>query len=130
MRNQASSLERREATSSGSSTPQTINTAAVVNNGKATPIRPEISDIVVRRLREALQDSHDRGTSHVKLDTELVSAILALLNQRQEEYNELKRKLDGVKVQLFQNGSALSYVCILISHRLFRIFLSARVSST
>lgn len=76
----------------------TKGSGSSLDTNKATPIRPEISDIVVRRLREALQDSHDRGTSHIKLDTELVSAILALFNQRQEEYNEMKRKLDGMKV--------------------------------
>ena len=65
---------------------------------KAPHMRPEIADIVVRRLSEALQDSKDRGVSHIKMDTELLEAILSLLSQRQEESHDLKHKLDGVKV--------------------------------
>ncbi|KAI0771795.1 hypothetical protein BC629DRAFT_1583291 [Irpex lacteus] len=64
---------------------------------KSGHMRPEIADIVVRRLSEALQDSRDRGSSHVKMDTELLEAILSLLQQRQEESYDLKHKLDGVK---------------------------------
>lgn len=70
-------------------------------------IRSEISEIVIRRLREALQDTRDRGAAHVKLDTELIEAILSLLHQRQEECNEMKQKLDGVKV-----GIVVSEECV------------------
>ncbi|KAI0085050.1 hypothetical protein BDY19DRAFT_997119 [Irpex rosettiformis] len=64
---------------------------------KTGHMRPEIADIVVRRLSEALKDSRDRGSSHVKVDMELLEAILSLLKQRLEESHDLKHRLDGVK---------------------------------
>lgn len=63
-------------------------------------VRSGISDVVVRRMQEALHDSRDLGVTYVKLPTELVEATLTLLHHRQEEWREMKRKLDGVKVSI------------------------------
>lgn len=60
--------------------------------------RPEIADIIARRLRETIQDARDRGATHVKLETGLIEATVSLLCQRQEEFNDMKQKLDGAKV--------------------------------
>ncbi|KAI0339819.1 RhoGAP-domain-containing protein [Trametopsis cervina] len=84
------------AAPSGLASPAQI-TVTPPEAGKTGHIRPEMADVVVRRLREALQDTRDRGVSHVKMDTELVEAILSLLQQRQEESHDLKHRLDGVK---------------------------------
>jgi hypothetical protein len=84
--------------SSGLAAPAEITVIPPAENSKSGHIRGEIADIVVRRLKEAIEDSQDRGVTHVKMDTELVDAILSLLKQRQEESHDLKHRLDTIKV--------------------------------
>jgi Rho-type GTPase-activating protein 1/2 len=84
--------------SSGLAAPAEITVIPPAENSKSGHIRGEIADIVVRRLKEAIEDSQDRGVAHVKMDTELVDAILSLLKQRQEESHDLKHRLDTIKV--------------------------------
>lgn len=84
--------------SSGLAAPAEITVTPPVENGKVGHMHAEIADIVIRRLREALEDSRDRGATHVKMGTELVEAILSLLKQRQEESHDLKHRLDTIKV--------------------------------
>lgn len=62
------------------------------------PKASDASELVKQRLQEAVVVAVERGSSHVRLDVEFVDAILKVLNQRKEEYNDLKRKLDGLKV--------------------------------
>ncbi|THH00751.1 hypothetical protein EW026_g1829 [Hermanssonia centrifuga] len=60
-------------------------------------MRSDTSELVRLRLQEALADTNGRGSTHVKLDVEFVGAIMTLLEQRKEEYDDMKRRLDGMK---------------------------------
>ena len=78
--------------------PRTHITITAPENGTAGVSRPDTSDLARRRLQEALSESTDRGAPYVKLDAEFIGAIILLLDQRKEEFLDLKRKLDGMKV--------------------------------
>ncbi|KIP11643.1 hypothetical protein PHLGIDRAFT_63457 [Phlebiopsis gigantea 11061_1 CR5-6] len=77
--------------------PRTHITITAPENGNAGVSRPDTSDLARRRLHEALSESTDRGAPYVKLDAEFIGAIILLLDQRKEEFLDLKRKLDGMK---------------------------------
>ena len=64
----------------------------------AKKLRTDTSDLVARRLREALENAADRGAPHMKFDREFVEAISTMVEQRKEEYLDMKKKLDGLKV--------------------------------
>ena len=64
----------------------------------AKKLRTDTSDLVARRLQEALENAADRGAPHMKFDREFVEAIAAMVEQRKEEYLDMKKKLDGLKV--------------------------------
>lgn len=72
-------------------------TLTTPDNTTSSIARPDTSDLVRRRLQEALNESIERGAAYVKLDPEFIGAIIMLLNQRQEEFIDMKRKLDGMK---------------------------------
>ena len=65
----------------------------------ARKLRTETSDLVARRLQEALENAADRGAPHMKFDREFVEAIATMVDQRKEEYLDMKKKLDGLKVR-------------------------------
>ena len=65
----------------------------------ARKLRTDTSDLVARRLQEALENAADRGAPHMKFDKEFVEAIAAMVEQRKEEYLDMKKKLDGLKVR-------------------------------
>jgi hypothetical protein len=65
----------------------------------ARKLRTDTSDLVARRLQEALENAADRGAPHMKFDREFVGAIATMVEQRKEEYLDMKRKLDGLKVR-------------------------------
>jgi Rho-type GTPase-activating protein 1/2 len=54
--------------------------------------------LVKRRLQEALSDANDRGAHQLKLDKGFVEAIIASMDQGNQNYALLKGRLDGVKV--------------------------------
>jgi Rho-type GTPase-activating protein 1/2 len=54
--------------------------------------------LVKRRLQEALTDANDRGAHQLKLDRGFVEAIIASMEQGNQNYALLKGRLDGVKV--------------------------------
>ena len=64
----------------------------------ARKLRTDTSDLVGRRLQEALDNAADRGAPHMKFDREFVEAIATMVEQRKEEYLDMKKKLDGLKV--------------------------------
>jgi hypothetical protein len=64
----------------------------------ARKLRTDTSDLVARRLQEALENAADRGAPHMKFDREFVGAIATMVEQRKEEYLDMKKKLDGLKV--------------------------------
>ena len=64
----------------------------------ARKLRTDTSDLVGRRLQEALENAADRGAPHMKFDREFVEAIAMMVEQRKEEYLDMKKKLDGLKV--------------------------------
>ena len=66
----------------------------------ARKLRTDTSDLVGRRLKEALDNAADRGAPHMKFDREFVEAIATMVEQRKEEYLDMKKKLDGLKVRV------------------------------
>lgn len=65
----------------------------------ARKLRTDTSDLVAKRLQEALENAADRGAPHMKFDREFVEAIATMVGQRKEEYLDMKKKLDGLKVR-------------------------------
>ncbi|KAI0028791.1 hypothetical protein K488DRAFT_57737 [Vararia minispora EC-137] len=55
------------------------------------------SDLITRRLREALSEAGRRGAAHVNLDSEFAQAILHALEQKQAESAEMRGRLDTMK---------------------------------
>lgn len=64
-----------------------------------TTLRHDITDIVALRLHEVITDARERGAQQVKLDMGFIEAILTTLESRKTEYQQLKNKFDGMKVQ-------------------------------
>ncbi|KAI0329698.1 RhoGAP-domain-containing protein [Cubamyces sp. BRFM 1775] len=52
---------------------------------------------VRQRLQEAVAGAAERGSAQVSLDAAFVQAVIAVLEQQQNDYNDLKRNLDGFK---------------------------------
>lgn len=75
------------------------NASASSTAGWPTPTRPDTTELVTRRLREASKDAAERGAAAVKLDREFVEAILHALQGSQTKYADLKGRLDGMKVK-------------------------------
>ena len=73
-------------------------------NATSKVLRPDTSDLVRNRLQEALADAKGRCATHVKLDADFVAAIVMLLERNKEDYNEIKRKLDGIKVSTYRQA--------------------------
>jgi Rho-type GTPase-activating protein 1/2 len=65
------------------------------------PPKSDVSDLVRRRLQEALADASDRGIQQLKLDISFVEAILSSMEQQYQEYVVLKTKFDSMKVSIF-----------------------------
>ncbi|PVG02489.1 RhoGAP-domain-containing protein, partial [Serendipita vermifera] len=59
--------------------------------------RPDTTELVASRLKEALRDASDRAATAVKLDRDFVEAILRALQGNQNRYADLKGRLDGMK---------------------------------
>ena len=54
-------------------------------------------------------DSKGRGALHVRFDNEFAEAIVMLLDQHKEDHDDMKRRLDGMKVSdvwCRRNGSS------------------------
>lgn len=73
----------------------------------------DTSDLVRRRLQEAVGEATNRGATHVKLNMEFINAILMLLEQRKDEYNDMSRRLDGMKVRHSHYAPILSFNVII-----------------
>ena len=65
----------------------------------ARKLRMDTSDLIAKRLQEALENAADRGALHMKFDREFVEAIATMAEQRKDEYLDMKKKLDGLKVR-------------------------------
>ncbi|KAI0355591.1 RhoGAP-domain-containing protein [Trametes cingulata] len=50
-----------------------------------------------QKLKEAVAAATERGSAQVTLDAAFVQAVVTLLEQQQNDYNDLKRSLDGMK---------------------------------
>ena len=93
--------------------PRTHITITPPDNATSSITRPDTSDLVRRRLQEALSESTDRGAPYVKLDAEFIGAIIMLLDQRKEEFVDMKRRLDGMKVRQ-PSGKSLQVIHVLV----------------
>ena len=80
------------------STSSTRVTVTAASAKGAKMLRDDSSDIVLRRLQEAMADARDRGTHQLKLDKGFAEAILGAMESRKLEYGELRGKFDGIKV--------------------------------
>ncbi|THH15660.1 hypothetical protein EW146_g4855 [Bondarzewia mesenterica] len=72
-------------------------TVTAPGSSVARPLKYDATDLVTRRLHEALHEASKRGAMHVNLDKEFIQAILMLVEQRKVENAEMKGKLDGMK---------------------------------
>ncbi|KAI0044212.1 RhoGAP-domain-containing protein [Auriscalpium vulgare] len=72
-------------------------TVTAPGSSVARPHKFDKSDLIIRRLQEALQEASGRGSMHVNLDSEFVQAILMVVEQRKVENAEMKGKLDTIK---------------------------------
>ncbi|KAG8834708.1 hypothetical protein FRC17_007614 [Serendipita sp. 399] len=63
----------------------------------ATKDTVDSADLVTRRLKEALKDAVDRGSTAVKLDRDFVEAIIHSLGNNHTKVTEMKARLDGMK---------------------------------
>ena len=55
-------------------------------------------DALRRKLQEAVVGASERGATQVSLDANFVLSVVSMLEQQQNEYNDLRRHLDGMKV--------------------------------
>ncbi|KAL6305221.1 hypothetical protein BKA93DRAFT_237913 [Sparassis latifolia] len=60
-------------------------------------LRADSASVVKRQLQDVLATAASRKETHVTLPVDLVQTMIALLEQRAEEYNDLRQKLDGAK---------------------------------
>ncbi|KAF7793948.1 hypothetical protein EIP86_005072 [Pleurotus ostreatoroseus] len=88
---------RRQRSDSNASIVPTGITVTTPENATSKVLRPDTSDLVRARLQEALSDVKERKSTHVKLDSEFIEAIIMLLDQHKEDYGDMKRRLDGMK---------------------------------
>lgn len=70
----------------------------VVAVSRTPASRSDSSELVVRRLREALADATERAAEYIKLDKNFVEAILSSLDYKKDQVKEFSSKLDNMKV--------------------------------
>ena len=58
-------------------------------------------DIVIGKLREAVNSAKDRGIGQLSVDLDFAGAIIDLLESRNTEFSKLKHKVDGMNVSNF-----------------------------
>lgn len=101
--------------------PSTTITLTPAEDGET--FRPDPAALVKHRLQEAMSDAASRGSEHIKLNMEFVSAIMMVVDQRSQEFHEMKRKLDGMKVSVMRHSPSFH------THEVFHTH-SERVSNT
>lgn len=78
------------------------NTRIVVTSpgstAASTPASDDSYDLVIRHVREVLNDANERGCQQLNLDKNFAEIIIMSMEQRQTEYATLKNKYDGTKV--------------------------------
>ncbi|KAG8785440.1 hypothetical protein FRC15_001353 [Serendipita sp. 397] len=73
------------------------NNSVVSSNSRSHLAKADSADLVIRRLKEALKDAVDRGSTAVKLDRDFVEAIIHSSNSSQSKIAEMKGRIDGMK---------------------------------
>jgi hypothetical protein len=87
----------REAQNHASAGPPPSLVFSAPDSTLRTGRQDELS-IVYVRLQEALADAQDRGAQQLKIDRAFVEAIYKVLDGQKGELEDLRSKLDGVKV--------------------------------
>lgn len=97
----------------------------------ARKLRTDTSDLVTRRLQEALENATDRGAPHMKFDREFVEAIATMVGQRKEEYLDMKKKLDGLKVRgrTIDHFVSIDSPCDICSERVSNTWMASTLPS-
>lgn len=93
----SSALTSRPQSNGHNSSPEVTVTAPGSNTSKSLQ---QPTEVVLQRLQEALSDSRERGTQQLRLDRSFVEAIVKAMISRNEEYEELKRSYDGIRVRI------------------------------
>ncbi|KAG8904479.1 hypothetical protein FRB99_001691 [Tulasnella sp. 403] len=67
-------------------------------------------DLVARRVREALTDATERGSTSVKLDREFIEAIIRALDANRDKNIDLRGQIDNIKrtSQQYMNGLTIA----------------------
>ena len=67
----------------------------------------DTTEIVSLRLQEAMVNAREHGIEYLELDVAFVDVIVASLESRKAQLNELKTRFDGIKVS--HHVSTISY---------------------
>lgn len=102
----ALTMPSQPASGASSSSSLPVISVSTAPGGRPPVIRSDSSstDLVSRRLKEALKDTNERGSTTVKLDREFVEAIIIALDNSRERATELKGQIDTMKVCGFDSS--------------------------
>ena len=67
---------------------------------KLSLTKNDATELVLKRLKQALAHAADRGVDHVKLDRAFVEAIVSGFERKRDEVQEMSSKLDRMKVRV------------------------------
>jgi len=92
--------------------PSTSNEASSGRTARATPStpksHPDTTEIVARRLKEAINDAQESGATSVKIDREFLEMVYMAVLSGKERLGEMKGKVDGMRVSVF---SSYGWLC-------------------
>lgn len=93
-----SSLEKsRDPPASDDQQPSPQFTATTSESATDRPAKLDQAAAVMKRLKDALQDTARRGMTQITLDQEFVQAMVMMIEQRRDENAKMKSKLDHIK---------------------------------
>jgi len=118
----SSGSSRREEDSNASLNTIPSNARIVVTSPgstSSTPVSSSSYDLLIRRLREAL-DASERSCQQLTLDKNFVETIIMSMEQRQSEYAALNHKYDDTKVAMTYSTTTFSDVLLEVESSICR----------
>lgn len=91
------------------------NTRAATATTNTRRVDPD-PDLVISKLREALNNAKEKGAQQIKVDIGFVDAIVEHLASRNTEYYRLKNRVDGMNVSNVVLSLLLKYHILSICH--------------
>lgn len=64
----------------------------------APPLKHDTTDTITLSLREAITNAEEHGAHQLRLDCAFAEVIIATLEYRKVQFDELKNRFDGIKV--------------------------------